>query len=442
MLGRPHIPRLRPPIQSRPYTPDKPLSSFTVSAPARGCIYYGVNAGLLDDTTFNIGPNTYTVQSAFVYAGGSRDGDLQFTLDDNLSDAEHDALRLHVCDTPYDFSAAGSPGSFITWADDLDWSHPVVTRTLYLSLPANNAPTAADNTVTTGVGTAYTFKADDFGFADADAIDVLASVKIVTLPAAGTLALDGTAVMQNDVVAWDDIEDDKLTFMPVAGAGGTGYATFTFKVNDGTVDSAIAYTMTIDVTACAAPDLAGRDRIWTGTVTVGAVIDPSFNIATSHGYDTLSQLGAVGALDETTFNIGRNAYTVREAVVFATGTLNAGDLRLFLSSKLTEAETDALRLHVCDTPYDFSDAVGEPQSGARTHRNRPREAHPAHRRRRGRGAHREAGSARSSVRKSIRPPGAVLPRHEGENFPECGPRAGWARHSDCERRGESTYRFQ
>ena len=41
MLGRPHIPRLRPPIQSRPYTPDKPLSSFTVSAPARGCIYYG-----------------------------------------------------------------------------------------------------------------------------------------------------------------------------------------------------------------------------------------------------------------------------------------------------------------------------------------------------------------------------------------------------------------
>ena len=42
MLGRPHIPRLRPPIQSGPYTPDKPLSSFTVSAPARGCIYYGL----------------------------------------------------------------------------------------------------------------------------------------------------------------------------------------------------------------------------------------------------------------------------------------------------------------------------------------------------------------------------------------------------------------
>ena len=54
MLGRPHIPRLRPPIQSGPYTPDKPLSSFTVTAPARGCIYYGgddtLDGGAGDDT--------------------------------------------------------------------------------------------------------------------------------------------------------------------------------------------------------------------------------------------------------------------------------------------------------------------------------------------------------------------------------------------------------
>ena len=35
----------------------------------------------------------------------------------------------------------------------------------------------------------------------------------------------------------------------MAGASGDPYATFTFKVNDGTVDSADAYTMTIDVTS-------------------------------------------------------------------------------------------------------------------------------------------------------------------------------------------------
>ena len=49
-----------------------------------------------------------------------------------LTDAEVDALRLHVCDTPYDFSAATSGNSY--WADNLDWS-TFSARTLYLSLP-------------------------------------------------------------------------------------------------------------------------------------------------------------------------------------------------------------------------------------------------------------------------------------------------------------------
>ena len=113
----------------------------------------------------------------------------------------------------------------------------------------NNAPTAANNTVTAAAGAAYAFEADDFGFADADTGDTLASVKIVTLPAVGTLALDGTAVLADAVVTKAQIDGDMLTFTPVAGASGTGYASFTFKVNDGTDDSTSAYTMTIDVAA-------------------------------------------------------------------------------------------------------------------------------------------------------------------------------------------------
>ena len=113
----------------------------------------------------------------------------------------------------------------------------------------NTAPTAANKTVTTGVGTAYAFEADDFGFADTDAGDTLASVKIVTPPAPGTLAVDGTAVLADGVVTKAQIDGDMLTFTPVTGASGDPYTTFTFKVNDGTVDSASAYTMTINVTA-------------------------------------------------------------------------------------------------------------------------------------------------------------------------------------------------
>ena len=159
----------------------------------------------------------------------------------------------------------------------------------------NTPPTAANKTVTTGEDRAYTFTADDFGFMDADAGAALASVKIVTVPGAGELALDGTAVMAADVVTKAQIDGDMLTFRPALNAHGAPYTTFTFKVNDGTVDSADAYTMTIDVTdapapVCAAPSFGDRREIWSSTVTVG-VFD-AFGV-TAYGYE---EAGSIGSL--------------------------------------------------------------------------------------------------------------------------------------------------
>ena len=105
-------------------------------------------------------------------------------------------------------------------------------------------------------------------------------------------------------------------------------------------------------TSCAAPDLAGRERIWTGTVTVETLI--RFSITRLHGFDSTNTYGApAGALDSPTFNIGPNAYTVTSAFVYAGGDID-GDLQFSLSSELTDAEVDALRLHVCGTDYDLS----------------------------------------------------------------------------------------
>ena len=221
---------------------------------------------------------------------------------------------------------------------------------------ANTAPTAANNTVTAVAGTAYAFEADDFGFMDADAGAALASVKIESLPAVGTLALAGTAVTLNEVVTKAQIDDGDLTFTPVDGASGTGYATFTFKVNDGTVDSASAYTMTIDARdlSCAVPDFAGDNRreLWTGIVTAGDV--------RSVGYGFHSEESQTG-LNDTTFAIGRNSYTVDAAFVLSVsfvGRLSfslAGDVQ---DDNLTAGEVAALRLHICDTVfYDFSAAT-------------------------------------------------------------------------------------
>ena len=113
----------------------------------------------------------------------------------------------------------------------------------------NAAPTAADQTVTTNEDTAYTFSAADFNFADTDTGNTLSSVTIVTLPASdkGTLKLDTTAVTAHQSVSKADLDADKLTFTPAANAN--GQARFTFKVSDGTDESASASAMTVAVTA-------------------------------------------------------------------------------------------------------------------------------------------------------------------------------------------------
>ena len=214
----------------------------------------------------------------------------------------------------------------------------------------NTAPTAANNTVTTAEDRPYTFAADDFGFMDADAGAALASVKIVTPPALGTLALDGTAVTANDVVVWDDIEDDKLTFRPAQDAHGAPYTTFTFKVNDGTDDSASAYTMTIDVTdapapACTAPSYGDRREIWTGTVTVERLVSAGLVF---YGFDEVLSAGTL--LPSQSFSIGSNNYVIDSIVVDSSGSLH---FSLDGNSEMTSKEGGALRLHVCDGDYDF-----------------------------------------------------------------------------------------
>ena len=126
---------------------------LTVAAKTFGgvIVYYGFVAdesppvGALDPVTFGTGLNDYTVNGVLVGVS-TITGDLEFSLTSgNLTTAEVDALLLHVCDTPYEFSAAsaiGVPAYSYTWTDDLDWSM-VTSLTLYLSLPANNAARGA-----------------------------------------------------------------------------------------------------------------------------------------------------------------------------------------------------------------------------------------------------------------------------------------------------------
>ena len=238
----------------------------------------------------------------------------------------------------------------------------------------NTVPTAADKTVETIAGTAYAFTAADFGFADADG-DMLASVKIESLPTVGTLALDGTDVTLNQVVTSAQIDGDMLTFTPASDASGTGYARFTFKVNDGTDDSAVAYTMTIDVASCStAPDLSGRNTVWSATLT-GERLHISNPVVgdETYGYGFDRRLG-LGALSDGDFAIDSTTYRVGLAMLYTDGDddptndgredhglslfiYSTGHLVFSLDRELSAAAKTNLRLHICDTAFNLDDAT-------------------------------------------------------------------------------------
>ncbi|WP_237149744.1 DUF5801 repeats-in-toxin domain-containing protein [Metapseudomonas otitidis] len=98
-------------------------------------------------------------------------------------------------------------------------------------IDANSPPAGADATLSLLEDTSHVLTAANFGFSDSDG-NSLAAVKITTLPTAGTLLLNGSAISAGTFVSAADLAAGKLVFSPAANANGNGYATFTFQVQD------------------------------------------------------------------------------------------------------------------------------------------------------------------------------------------------------------------
>jgi VCBS repeat-containing protein len=138
-----------------------------------------------------------------------------------------------------------------------------VAKTLTLDVTSvNDAPVGTSTTVSTLEDTPYVFQVADFGYSDAQdagstaGANNFANVIIGNLPLVGSLTLNGVAVTSGQSIAVADIAAGLLQLAPVANANGTGYANFTFQVQDdgGVVNGGVdidqtARTMTIDVTA-------------------------------------------------------------------------------------------------------------------------------------------------------------------------------------------------
>ena len=173
----------------------------------------------------------------------------------------------------------------------------------------NNAPTAANGTVTTRPNTNYSFSAANFNFMDQDA-DSLSSVKIVTLPTTGTLLLSGTAIPSGELpktVPATDLSAGRLKYAPPTGQSGSAVGSFTFRVNDGRADSSDAFTLTINV-AQNTPPTSANNTVMTRQDTEYRFFISDFNYGDADGDWTgwnvkIVTLPSAGTLQNNTTSI-------------------------------------------------------------------------------------------------------------------------------------------
>nr|MCH9671105.1 tandem-95 repeat protein [Gammaproteobacteria bacterium] len=137
---------------------------------------------------------------------------------------------------------------------------------------ANDAPTSADNAVTTLEDTDYPFSIGDFPFTDVD-VEAIAQVRLDTLATDGQVILNGAQVTGVVTVSVATITGGGLLFRPDPDENGTGYATFDFSVSDGTAFSPSA-TMTVHVTPVLESPVADDDSApYAGVAVVVDVAD-------------------------------------------------------------------------------------------------------------------------------------------------------------------------
>jgi len=99
-------------------------------------------------------------------------------------------------------------------------------------LPVNDPPQGYDRTDMLTEDGSYSFSSGSFGFFDLNdsPSNQLSAVIITTLPARGSMTLDGVAVTAGQSIAAADL--GQLMYKPVAQESGFGYTSFTFQVQD------------------------------------------------------------------------------------------------------------------------------------------------------------------------------------------------------------------
>jgi hypothetical protein len=135
------------------------------------------------------------------------------------------------------------------------------TATVTVNVGSNTPPTGTDSTQTLAEDGSHTVLASDFGFADADAGQTFANVRIDTLPV-GSLTLNGNQVVAGQVISIAEITAGHLVFTPAADANGAPLTSLSFSVQDsaGAFD-ATPNTLSFNVTPVSDAPVAAADVV-------------------------------------------------------------------------------------------------------------------------------------------------------------------------------------
>ncbi|EHR71078.1 VCBS repeat-containing protein [Burkholderiales bacterium JOSHI_001] len=229
------------------------------------------------------------------------------------------------------------------------------TAVITVTVGANTPPTGADTARTILEDGSYTLLSGDFGFADADAGQTLAAVRIDTLPGNGTLTLNGVAVTAGQVIPVAAIAAGQLRMAPDANENGNNYASFGFSVQDnaGAFDTA-PNTFTLNVTPVNDPPTGADKTLTTVEDTPLSVTAADFGFADLDPGDTLTAvridvLPATGSLQ-------LNGAPVTAGTVVTVADINAGLLRYVPATNANGAPLASFDFSVRDSSLLFDTA--------------------------------------------------------------------------------------
>ena len=247
------------------------------------------------------------VPATVTFNAGETSKDIPFMAVDDDVDDDNESVALAISET---LPSKVTRGSRFTLRVEIEDNDEMGT------MGTNAPPTATNGDVTVDEDKIFNFwfRPSILGYSDTDG-NSMASFTITEIPDRGALTMSGWPINNLPFRIHSKSVDNQgrsLWYKPAPNGHGTPYATFKFKVNDGTVDSTAEYTMTINITPVNDPAY-GRVFI-TGPTQVGYTLKAfTSSIGDRDGIprDQLNYQWKRYAADGTTFeaNIGANSNT-------------------------------------------------------------------------------------------------------------------------------------